>query len=493
MVVEGFGRGRVYLNDPALGPRVVTTAEFDESFTGVALACRPGPGFERGGAKPGLLAPLSRRLARSATAVLYLLLTGLGLVGLGLVGPAFTRVFVDRVLVGGQDGIVSLLAVMALAAGVRGLLTALQQHCLLRLEARLAIGMSSRFLWHVLRLPTEFFAQRHAGEIGARVGINDRVARLLAGDLANTALNLLVIVFYALLMLQYDPLLTVLGVSIALVNLLALRYTARLRVDASQRLLMDRSKLLSATIGGMQTIETIKAAGRESDFFARWAGFHARVVNSQQRVGLVTQSLAVLPTVLATVSTAATLTLGGVRVMEGALTIGMLVAFQTLMASFLAPVTQLVSLGGTLQDVEGDLSRLDDVLHYPVDSPSPAHGAVGIQGPHGRVDVGIPGPHGRVERGAGGTQSGFEKALGGRRSTTWLRRGNDCRQVRVQLVQEAQTVQCEIGIDDVQDVGLRRDHGSEATGCDHHRVALHLATDPGDQSLHQPDVPEHQP
>jgi NHLM bacteriocin system ABC transporter peptidase/ATP-binding protein len=363
LVVEGFGRNTVYLNDPALGPRVVSAEEFDEGFTGVVLTCQPGPNFRRDQTKPSLLAALSRRLARSAPAVMYLLLAGLGLVILGLLTPTFTRVFVDRVLVGGQDGIALLLAGMALAAGLCALLTALQQHCLLRLESRLAVSTSSTFLWHVLRLPIQFFAQRYAGEIGARVGINDRVARLLAGDLANTGLSLLVIGFYAALMLQYDLLLTALGVATALLNLLALRWMARRRGDVSQRLLMDRAKLLSATVGGMQTIETIKATGRESDFFAQWAGYHARVVNSQQRASLVTQSAAVLPTLLAGLNTAAILTLGGFRVMEGTLTLGMLVAFQALMASFLAPVTQLVSLGGTLQDVEGDLSRLDDVLH----------------------------------------------------------------------------------------------------------------------------------
>src|SRR5204863_3055698 len=147
------------------------------------LTCQPGPAFRPNRAKPSFIAALSRRLARSAPAMTYLLLVGLGLVALGLLTPAFTRVFVDRILVGGRGGITLLLAGMTLAAGLCALLTALQQHCLLRLESRLAVSMSSTFFWHVIRLPMQFFAQRYAGEIGARVGINDRVARLLAGDL----------------------------------------------------------------------------------------------------------------------------------------------------------------------------------------------------------------------------------------------------------------------------------------------------------------------
>src|SRR3954468_21978237 len=72
LVVEGFGKGSVYLNDPAVGPRVVTADEFDTSYTGVVLVCEPGPDFEQGGAKPSLLAALARRLSRSTWAVIYL-------------------------------------------------------------------------------------------------------------------------------------------------------------------------------------------------------------------------------------------------------------------------------------------------------------------------------------------------------------------------------------------------------------------------------------
>src|SRR5215510_9344575 len=61
------------------------------------------------------------------------------------------------------------------------------------------------------------------------------------------------------------------------------------------------------------------------------------------------------------------LVVGGFRVMQGYLSIGMLVAFQSLMQSFLAPVTTLVNLGSTLQELQGDLLRLDDVLQNPTD------------------------------------------------------------------------------------------------------------------------------
>ena len=61
------------------------------------------------------------------------------------------------------------------------------------------------------------------------------------------------------------------------------------------------------------------------------------------------------------------LVLGGLRVIDGLLTLGMLVAFQSLASSFLGPVNNLLSLGSALQDLEGGIGRLDDVLQNPVD------------------------------------------------------------------------------------------------------------------------------
>jgi NHLM bacteriocin system ABC transporter peptidase/ATP-binding protein len=381
LVVEGFGRDRVYLNDPASGPRAVTAQEFDRSFTGVVLTFEPGPDFVRAGVRPNLLLSLKRRLAGSESALAYVVLAGLALVIPGLVIPTFSRVFVDSVLVGGlKSWIAPLLVGMALTACLRAALTWLQQVYLLRLETKFALATSSQFLWHVLRLPIEFFSQRYGGEIGERVSLNDRVARLLSGQLATTLVNVMLVVFYLVLMFQYDRVLPLVGLLIAALNLVGLSLVARRRVDVNQALLQERGKLMGATMSGLQIIETLKASGGESDFFARWAGHQANVVNAEQQLGLASQALAVLPPFLSALNTLAILTLGGLRVMEGRLSMGQLVAFQSLMASFMAPINQLVELGGTLQEAQGNLSRLDDVLQYPPDPQTDSPAADGQTG-----------------------------------------------------------------------------------------------------------------
>ena len=228
-----------------------------------------------------------------------------------------------------------------------------------------------------------FFTQRHAGDLTNRVGINDRVATLLSGDLATSLLNAIVIAFYAALMLQYDVVLTLVSVCVVTLNLAVLKYVGRQRADLNQRMLHDRGRVMGVAMGGLQTIETLKATGSESDFFSRWAGYQAKFISSSQQLALATQLVSTVPPFLLAVNTALLMGIGGLRVMNGHLTMGMLIAFQALMLAFVIPINAMVHLGGKLQEAEGDLKRLDDVLQAEPDpySPTEARGGDKVVNP----------------------------------------------------------------------------------------------------------------
>ena len=370
VVLEGYRRGHVYLNDPAAGPRVVTDREFDEAFTGVALTFEVDRDFERGGVRRRLIAALRSRLAGSFPALAFVVAAGLLLVVPGLVVPTFSRLFVDDVLVNGTADLVRpLFLAMASAIAVLGALTWLQHRYLLRLETRFAVGTSSQFLWHVLHLPMRFFTQRFAGDIGSRVAINDRIAHLLSGELAASFISTCMAVFYAWFMWQYDRALSVVALSTAGLNVLALKYFSAKRVHLNQQLLHDHGRMLGTAMAGLQSVETLKAMGAESDFFARWSGYQAKAVGTEQRLKVRSEILSAVPRLLMPISAALILGIGGLRVMDGTVSMGMLVAFQALMLGFITPLNKMVDLGSTLQEVEGDVARLDDVLAAPADAP----------------------------------------------------------------------------------------------------------------------------
>jgi ABC-type bacteriocin/lantibiotic exporter with double-glycine peptidase domain len=219
----------------------------------------------------------------------------------------------------------------------------------------------------VLRLPMTFFGQRYAGEIANRVGFNLQVSQFLSSRLAGTAIDVLVLAAFLPLMLSYDWLLTLIGLVAVAALAIATAAVSRRRVDGNRRLLQEHGKAMAALVGGFSNIESVKATGAEPSLFARWAGYQTKFLTARQEVDQVTQVFMVLPPLITDLTNAAVLGLGAWRVIQGELTLGQLVAFQSLMASFLAPVNRLVGLAGELQTMEGVMNRLDDVSRYPLD------------------------------------------------------------------------------------------------------------------------------
>ncbi len=368
VVVESFRGGKVFLNDPAVGRRTVDDDEFDQSFTGVVLTFEPGEEFSRGGTRPSVISALKRRFVGLKAALTYLVLVGLALVLPGMVIPVFSSVFVDKFLIAGLDGwLRPLLIGLTLTALLRMALTWLESYYLLRVQTQIALATSSKFFWHVLRLPVEFYTQRSSGEIATRVSLNDRVAELLSGDLAQAVLSVITAVFFVFLMFSYDVMLTLMSVAVVSINLLALSMIARRTAELSQKLSIDGGKVMGASMNGLFLMETVKSSGGEGDFFSRWAGFQAKYTVSEQEVARIGLVLGSLPGLLTALNGLLVLGLGGLRVVEGHLSLGQLVAFQSLVASFVAPATVLVGLGAKLQEAKGDMSRLDDVMEYQTD------------------------------------------------------------------------------------------------------------------------------
>jgi NHLM bacteriocin system ABC transporter peptidase/ATP-binding protein len=383
VVLDGLNERFAYLNDPARGRRRVALDEFSQSFTGVALAFEPTEAFRRGGRPPAVLPIAIRVLSSSRQAAWLLLAVSASLVVPGLLVPTFSRIFVDDVLVRGAQGwLWPLLVGLGLTAVARALITLLQQSLLLRLETKISVAMTTRFLWRVLSLPMGFFHQRHAGDIAARVDANEVVTRLLSGVLATNALDVITVLFFAAAMAAYNAGLAAICIAIALLNVLAVAVVARRRDELNRSLTVEQGKLAATTVGIIRTIETLKASGLEDDAFGRWAGRQALVLEAERRLGLYEVIGNVGPPFFAAVTTAVILGLGGLQVIHGAMTLGALVAFQSLMASFSAPTALLVQSAGQLLTAKSNLIRLEDVFNYPLEPAAPAEiaGAARLSG-----------------------------------------------------------------------------------------------------------------
>lgn len=368
VVLEGFHQDKVYINDPASGPRVISEEEFDLAFTGVILTFGPGPEFQPSGKKNSFVDSLKEWLTGSRAAITYLVILGLLMVIPGLIVPAFSKIFIDDVLLGSKrEWLKPLLWAMGAVVILQAVLTGLQQHYLLKMETKISISNAGKFFWHIFRLPVEFFQQRSAGDISNRMQSNDVVAAFLSRELAETAIGFLTIAFYLVVMLQYSVVLTIISLLTALASIAYLYYSSNKIETLNKKLLQDKGKVMGFSISGLYIIETLKASGSESDFFAKWSGYHAKEINAQQNLGKTTQILFHLPEFLSQFADVIVLFVGGLIIISGNLTIGSLIAFQGLLANFMKPVSGITQMGMQMKQVQGDINRLEDVFKYSID------------------------------------------------------------------------------------------------------------------------------
>jgi ABC-type bacteriocin/lantibiotic exporter with double-glycine peptidase domain len=294
--------------------------------------------------------------------------TGILTAGIGMITPVFSRVFLDNILSGkNPDWLMPFIMAMGLAVFFQFVIAILEGMYLLKIQGRLAVTANAMLMWHVLRLPVEFFSQRFVGDIASRQASNERIAYTLIGKLAPVFLNICMLVFYLTVMLRYSVLLSVVGIAAAGLNILVLQLVSQRRVNMSRVLERDGGKLAGTTMSGIEMIESIKASGAENGFFERWAGYHAKENNSQVALAKANQYLGVVPTLLQQLANTAILMIGVYLILDGKFTIGTLIAFQGFLTAFLSPVNQLVGVGQSFQEMRSSMERVEDVMNYPTD------------------------------------------------------------------------------------------------------------------------------
>ena len=363
LVVEGFTKEHVLLNDPAMGHRKVDHKEFDDGFTGILITFEKNENFTKRGSPPRALPSILSRLKPQRAPILQALFCGLLLVAPALLVPACTAIFVDEVLGGMRvNWFRPLLLTLAIAMVVQFVVKMVQLQVYRRLRTALFAAFSGQFQWHLLRLPLGFYAQRYPGEIANRARLNEDVAETISTSLVSTGIALCSMLLYGFVLFCYDATLATIGVAVSAINFIVLKRVSAKRVEENMRLAEVFGRTASVSISALTNIESIKASAQESDTFGRWSGFFTNSMLARQRLETTSMTVGLLPSLLQTLTVMLILVIGGFRVMQGALTIGELTAFQSLMLLFLAPVGRLVGMGTQLQDLQGDLLRLDDVL-----------------------------------------------------------------------------------------------------------------------------------
>ena len=370
VVLDGFKKDKAIINDPARGTVEVDMKEFDESFTGVVLCFEEGEGFERGGKPKSVVEFARKRLKGTFAPFMFVILTGALTSLLGVIQPGFSRVFTDRLLTGQNlEWLYPFLILFSCLVGFQLIVSILNTVYMLKIRGKLAIVSNSSFMWHVLRLPMNFFSQRQVGDIVSRQSSNESIAETLISQLAPVALNIAMLVFYLVMILKYSIFLSLIGIATVFINMMISNYISQKRVNISRAQTRDSGKLYSTTMSGIEMVETIKSSGAENGFFEKWSGYHASVNTSVVNGAKMNQYLGSLPGIIQSLTNALILGVGITFIISGHdnFSVGKLFAFQGFMGSFLAPVNSLIGVGQSVQEMKTSMERIEDVMTYEPD------------------------------------------------------------------------------------------------------------------------------
>lgn len=152
-----------------------------------------------------------------------------------------------------------------------------------------------------------------------------------------------------MLLIIYSPILTIIAISTVVINALIIKFASNVISNASVKLQQDSGKLSGAVCAGISIADTLKASGTENEYTGRILGYYAKTITTEQRLSRNQQILNAIPDTVKMIADVLTLVVGGMLVIQGQMTIGMLVAFTMLFGSFSEPIDKLAGFVKTFK------------------------------------------------------------------------------------------------------------------------------------------------
>ncbi|MCR5303928.1 MAG: NHLP family bacteriocin export ABC transporter peptidase/permease/ATPase subunit [Lachnospiraceae bacterium] len=368
VVLCGFKGKNAVINDPAQGRYTVSWETFDKSFTGIAIVIEPGEDFVADGNPTRVISFVFQKLKGTASSFVFLAACTAFVSIIGLLMPALSGFYTDHLLTRRMPEWFNYFMLLSVILTIiLFIVNWMQAYYTLNIEGKISAVSDAEYMWHVLRLPVEFYSQRMAGDVIER----KRRDETITYELINTIVPILVqgaaLIFYIFVMSRYSLRLTVVAIGTVVINLLLERYISLKRINLSRVASRSNSRLYSSTISGIEMIETIKATGAENGYFEKWSGYQAQTAAANVAIEEVNVHLGIIPSILNVLSESV-IFMGAVGLcMSGKWTVGMITAFTGFLTSFMQPAQALISSSADLQEMRTDMERIRDVMEYKTD------------------------------------------------------------------------------------------------------------------------------
>lgn len=370
LVVEGFASGRVYLSDPAQGRTSITMEEFRDEYTGVVLQIEPNQEFKRDLSKrePSPLFALIPQFKPYSNYITLFILIAFGQAFCTLLVAGISSTFINEFLMKQRlDFGIPLIWTLFIGSATWWLLIAFQFLILRRMEVSISKRVTAELFRKLFQNPFDFFQSRFQFELASRMLSGMETTQVVVAQLLRFVIQTLIAFIVLAVAIVISPTLSALFLIIAGLNFGINWFLTKSRADSNRKLAIDQGKAYGKGLAGISNLEGLKASGLELEFISQWQASFGNVVVQNQKLGAqmalsdVSASSSVFLTNILIIS------VGGLLIINGSMSLGTLVAFQFLQGELLSPINNLPSITRLIQGLIGELGRLEDLRKNPDD------------------------------------------------------------------------------------------------------------------------------
>lgn len=371
VVLAGRRGTRFLIHDPALGVRCMTRQEISAHFTGVALELNPTNEFHPidDVRRVSLRAVVGKVHGLWQTMALVLAMA-IGLEIFALASPFFSQWIVDEVLTTGDRSLLNLLvAGFGLMLAVQTCLSLARGWTVMYLSTHLNLQWADNVFSHLLHLPLAWFGKRHLGDVVSRFKSLNAIQNTLTHGFIEAILDGLLATATLCLMFVYSADLALVVLVAALLYALLRMLTYRPLREANEEGLALDAKEQSCFMESVRGIQSIKLFGQESDRRRRWLNTLVEATNRDVRTGKFMLWFGIANTAIFGAEHLLLFWMGAGRVLDGALTVGMLMAFSAFASQFSGRMASLVNKFFEFKMLSLHTERLADIVLEPSEKP----------------------------------------------------------------------------------------------------------------------------
>lgn len=374
VVVHKITKKRIIIADPAAGIVRLTPEEFlgevhEEGkppryqWSGVLILLIKSETFQKGDGTRALFSRFFYLLLPQRGLLLHIFVASLLYTVLGILAAFYFQELIDSVLPDGLRKTLMTLSIGVILLNVfKVLLNAFRSHLLLYLSQKLDIALLLGYYRHILKLPMNFFGTRKVGEIISRFNDAGKVRDAISGAAMTIMIDTVMAMAGAVMLYIQNAKLFVLAVVIIILYGIIVLAFQKWYEKLNRTQMEDNAQLTSYMVESLNGIQTIKAYNAERKADRETEIRFVKLLKSIFRLSWVGNLQASLKVFVELVGGVIILWAGGVSVINGEMTMGALITFNSLLVYFLDPVKNLVNLQPQMQTAVVAADRLGEIL-----------------------------------------------------------------------------------------------------------------------------------